>query len=85
MYAAIINIPGYLPDTEPEEFETCQEAWQYLVSELEWSWEVEETQRENFDHDYLQAHTDMHSLDQNLPGTVYAGNYAYSVEYTGEN
>lgn len=81
MYAAIINQPRYLPDTPPEEFDTCQEAWQYLVSELEFDWEIEETQIKNFDHNYLEAHTEMHSLNQNLPGIVYAGNYVYSVEY----
>lgn len=33
MYVAIINQPGYLPDTEPVEFETTGEAWQYLAGE----------------------------------------------------
>lgn len=84
MYSAIINQPGYLPDTLPEEFETCQEAWQYLVSELEHDWDNAEA-HEDSEIDYLQAHTEMRSLDQNLPGIVYAGNYAYSVEYTGTN
>lgn len=29
-YVAIINTPGYLPDTEPEEFATETEAWAHL-------------------------------------------------------
>lgn len=32
MYAAIINTPGYLPETEPIEFDTIEEAWDYLAS-----------------------------------------------------
>lgn len=77
-------MPGYLPDTEPEEFETCREAWQYLIGELEYDWEHAE-QNGDSEIDYLTPHTEMHSLDQNMPGIVYAGNYAYSVEYTGNN
>lgn len=78
-YVAIINQPGYLPDTEPEYFETCRDAWKYLVSELEYAWDHAE-QNGDSDVDYLQAHTELHILDQNRPGIVYAGNYAYSVE-----
>lgn len=32
-YVAIINTPGYLPENEPEEFETITEAWGYLAEE----------------------------------------------------
>lgn len=83
MFTAIINQPGYLPDTEPEYFDTCREAWQYLISELEYDWDNAENG--DSETDYSQAHAEIHSLDQNLPGIVYAGNYAYSVEYTGTN
>lgn len=33
MYVATISQPGYLPDTEPAEFETVAEAWEYLAEE----------------------------------------------------
>lgn len=29
-YVAIINTPGYLPESEPEEFDTETEAWAHL-------------------------------------------------------
>lgn len=32
-YAAIINVPGYLPECEPEYFDTASQAWEYLASE----------------------------------------------------
>ena len=32
-YVAIINTPGYLPDVQPEEFDTCREAWAWLAEE----------------------------------------------------
>lgn len=32
-YLAIINMAGYLPDTEPAEFEYAREAWEYLLTE----------------------------------------------------
>ena len=34
-YVAIINTPGYLPDSTepPPEFDTCAEAWEYLAQE----------------------------------------------------
>lgn len=83
MYTAIINQPGYLPDTEPEQFDTCKDAWQYLISELEFDWDNAE-QNGDSELDYLATHTEMHVLNQDMPGIVYADNLAYSVEYTGE-
>lgn len=38
MYVAIINQPGYLPETEPAEFDSISEAWAYLADELENDW-----------------------------------------------
>lgn len=34
-YVAIINIPGYLPESEPVAFDSAREAWDYLIDELE--------------------------------------------------
>lgn len=31
-YIASVNVPGYLPDTEPIAFDTVEEAWDYLAS-----------------------------------------------------
>lgn len=31
-YVAGYNQPGYLPETEPEEFDTWDEAWRYIIS-----------------------------------------------------
>ncbi len=39
MYVAIINQPGYLPETEPVEFEFLWEAWHYLADEIEIDWD----------------------------------------------
>ena len=30
MYVAIINVPGFLPETDPVECDTAREAWEYL-------------------------------------------------------
>lgn len=79
MYVAIINQPGYLPEVDPVEFDTCTEAWRYIVSELEYDWDQAEANGDS-DHDYLEAHTALHSWDQSRPGYVVAGGYAYSVE-----
>lgn len=35
MYVATINVPGYLPEGEPAEFDTPAEAWDYLAEERE--------------------------------------------------
>lgn len=81
MFTVIINQPGYLPEVEPVDFETCAEAWRYVVSELESDWDQAEANGDS-DHDYLEAHTLLHGWDQSLPGIVYAGGYAYSVGAT---
>lgn len=89
MYVATINIPGYLPqDDDPPTFETAREAWQYLVGEVDRSWDY---YPEDTNGACLEAHTEMHNLDQSQPDTVYAptpgyvGDHdlglAYSVTY----
>lgn len=32
-FVAVINTPGYLPEAEPAEFDTVEEAWDYLATE----------------------------------------------------
>lgn len=38
MYTATINMPGYLPEIEPVEFEHLWEAWAYIANEIETDW-----------------------------------------------
>ena len=33
MYVAIVNVPGFLPETDPAECDTAREAWEYLEEE----------------------------------------------------
>lgn len=92
-FVAIINTPGYVPmDDEPPTFDSAREAWQYLVSEVDRSWD-EYPEDEN--GACLDAHSQMHNLDQSQTGTVYAGTpgsdsehdlgLAYSVEVAEED
>lgn len=87
-YVAIINVPGYLPvDDEPPIFDTAREAWQYLISEVERLWD-EYPEDEN--EACVEAHTQMHGLNQDEPGTVYAptpgyeGSHDLGVAYSVE-
>lgn len=79
MYLAIINMPGYLPETEPVEFESCADAWRYLLEELERDWDAAE-ENGDFEGDYLEAHCWIHSHDLNQPGSVQVEKYVYSVD-----
>lgn len=41
MYLFIMNRPEYLPDNEPEEYETAEEAFEnYEISDDRWAFEV---------------------------------------------
>lgn len=85
-FLATINVPGYLPmDDEPPVFDTAREAWQYLVSEVERSWD-------DFPEDdngaCIEAHTQFHNVNQDEEGTVYAptpgydGNHDLGLAYS---
>lgn len=52
-YLAGWNLPGYLPTTPPEEFETLQEAVEYLRQTVE-RWQDEDW--EEADPDVLDSH-----------------------------
>lgn len=74
-YVATINTPGYLPeDCDPPLFDTAREAWQYLVSEVERSWD---DYPDDANGACVDAHTQMHNLDQSREGTVYAPTPGY--------
>ena len=56
-------------------FETAREAWQYLVSEVDRSWN-EYPEDEN--GACIDAHTQMHNINQAEPGVIYAGTPGYT-------
>jgi hypothetical protein len=71
----LINTPGYLSeDDEPPVFDTAPEAWQYILSEVERSWDE---YPEDPNGSILDAHTQLHNLDQTRPGTIVAGTPGY--------
>ena len=55
------NMPGYLPETMPESFDTWEEAHAYIVSEFERAWD------DGTDEDYLEAHTELHHMESGVP------------------
>jgi hypothetical protein len=78
-YTVIINTPGYLSEQDDVPvFETTEEAWQYLVSEVERAWDSYENDPQGA---CVDAHTQMHNLDQSKPGTVYAGTPGYGGDH----
>ena len=78
-YAAIVNVPGYLPtEDEPPVFETAQEAWQYLVSEVDRAWD---DYPKDANGACIKAHTQMHGIDQSQPGVVYAPTPGYTGDH----
>lgn len=79
MYVATINVPGYLPmDDDPATFDTPSEAWQYLVSEIERSWD---DYPEDANGACVEAHTQLHNLDQSKAGVVYAPTPGYEGDH----
>jgi hypothetical protein len=56
------NMPGYLPESDPEGFDTWGEAHAYIVESVERAWDGGE------DADYLDAHTELHAA---TPGEPY--------------
>lgn len=77
-FHATITRPGCLPDTEPAVFETCPEAWAYLVSEVDLSWDENP---EDPSGGCADAHSQMHGLDQSRPGAVYAATPGYDGQH----
>ena len=79
MYTATINVPGYLPvNDETPTFETTQEAWQYLVSEVDRSWD------DNPDDENgacIEAHTALHNINQSQPGYFVASTPGYEGDH----
>lgn len=66
MYTAGWNIPGCLPESEPQEFDTFSEAKAYLVDTVELFWDqdydrVTAGKREPIDARWLEVHTALHN------------------------
>jgi hypothetical protein len=92
-YVAIINMPGYLPDSDspPPVFDTSVEAWAYLVDSLtdEERWEPADPS----DPDGPQSITELTAQlewageddGSNMTGTIYGPTYAYSVDYAEDD
>lgn len=79
LYVATTNVPGYLPmDDDPPVFETAREAWQYLVGEVDRSWD---DYPEDANGACIDAHTQIHNLDQSQTGTVYAPTPGYDGDH----
>lgn len=79
MFVATINVPGYLPmDDDPPVFETAREAWQYLVGEVDRSWD---DYPDDENGACVTAHTQMHNVDQSKAGTVYAPTPGYDGDH----
>jgi len=96
-YVATINVPGYLPESEPVEFDTAQEAWRHLADERQLA---EDDAQPDAEGPYSATYDDL--LDRAVQSTYqgpvidtvygptpgYEGDHdlglAYSVEYTDE-
>lgn len=88
-YAAIINTPGHLPDSDesPPIFDTAEEAWLYLWEEYDRA--ADETEALRYDGD---AHERMYRLaygyDDPSEGTItvptpgYEGDHDLGLAYT---
>lgn len=78
-YLATINVPGYLPmDDDPPIFDTAREAWQYLLGEVEHSWD---DYPEDDNGACVEAQTQIHNINQNEPGVVYAPTPGYDGDH----
>jgi hypothetical protein len=87
-YVAIINVPGYLPDSmdEPATFETAREAWDYLASERKRSEDDTYTEGDGGYSGTLRelqslAQYDANQEDSLLAGTVYGPTPGYEGDH----
>lgn len=78
MYIATINVPGYLPTGCPVEFDTTQEAWQYLAREVDHAWDY---CPDDDNGACIEADTALGLVDRTQPGTVYAPTPGYRGDH----
>ena len=72
-YVAGWNMPGYLPECDPERFESAGEAFKYLVETVDRFWDSDASVWDGDGPDpdgvWLPVHTELH----NAPGTPWHG------------
>lgn len=74
-YMALTNIPGYLSENDdPPVFDTAREAWQYLVSEVDRSWDEYPSDSNGA---CIDAHSQLSLVDQSKPGSITAPTPGY--------
>jgi|SRR3954464_12441240 hypothetical protein len=87
-YVAIINTPGYVPESEPVEFDTPAEAWEHLAEDRR---EHEDSVALKFSDDYSETVDDLDAkataaLDVNRMGWDGTGSVSGSTPgYQGEH
>jgi hypothetical protein len=79
IYSAGWNMPGYLPETDPELFEDPAEAKTYIREEIERIWD--DTDGTPVGDECLTAHTEVHNSGD-LFITSPVDGYVYWVELT---
>ncbi len=78
-YTATIHVPGYMPmDDEPYLYDTPREAWKDLADRIEQSWD---NYPEDENEAILEAHTELHNIDQDQPGGFWAPTPGYEGKH----
>lgn len=78
-FIAVITVPGYLPDSEPVEFDTAREAWGYLMSERAQDlWTAESFESPSIDATWLKLRN---ARQLGSPGTVYGDTPGYDGDH----
>lgn len=81
MFRATINIPGYLPmDDEPPEFDTPEQAWEWLREEREKALDDVDYDEPEFDEDQCLDEIEG-MIDHPTTGTVYGRTPGSDSEY----
>jgi hypothetical protein len=84
-YIAVRNFPGYLPEEEPVVVDTPAEGWRYHADEREHAevaWEPEDPNDPDGPQRMNAGQLAIEEMERrNVGGTIYADDYAYSVEW----
>jgi hypothetical protein len=86
-FIAIVNVPGYLPESDPLAFDSAREAWEYLVTEEQDRNEDVAWVPDNEEDPEGPASLAPYVLSmeakarEDRTGTVYGPTLAYSVDY----
>lgn len=81
-YVAGWNMPGYMPDSEPAEFDDCDDAREYIASELESMIDADDAENVTVDKLIFESHiTDLRNFKGEFGRTI--GKYHYFVTQDG--